>query len=188
MAVVWMLSLGAALAGCRASSSESETAALGRAENAARRLPVTLRTKLVAAVASSGHAKAIDVCAVEAPALAAQIHTDTGATVGRASLRLRAPADAPPPWVAEWLAKHGERSSAGVEGMRGITSVGGGRVARVLLPLTVEGPCLSCHGGPADLAPGVRAALDARYPGDRATGYRIGDLRGASWAEVPVGR
>lgn len=43
--------------------------------------------------------------------------------------------------------------------------------------------CLTCHG--ADLAPDVQAAIAERYPDDRATGYRTGELRGVIWAELP---
>jgi hypothetical protein len=39
--------------------------------------------------------------------------------------------------------------------------------------------CLACHGQVSSLDPAVRAVLAERYPADRATGYRAGDLRGA---------
>ena len=57
-------------------------------------------------------------------------------------------------------------------------------VARVLRPLAIEAPCLLCHGRREALAPGVEALLAERYPGDAATGYSLGDLRGALHAEV----
>ena len=34
----------------------------------------------------------------------------------------------------------------------------------------------------------LRDALSKHYPQDQATGYRNGDLRGALWAEAPLGR
>jgi hypothetical protein len=37
--------------------------------------------------------------------------------------------------------------------------------------------CTTCHG--ATVAPDVAAAIAARYPEDRATGFSPGDLRGA---------
>ena len=45
--------------------------------------------------------------------------------------------------------------------------------------------CLACHG--SEVSPEVREAIAARYPGDRATGFAVGDLRGALWVEVPAG-
>jgi hypothetical protein len=47
--------------------------------------------------------------------------------------------------------------------------------------------CLQCHG--EALAPEVTQALAARYPDDRATGFREGQLRGAlsiRWAGATV--
>ena len=44
----------------------------------------------------------------------------------------------------------------------------------------IERPvCLSCHGPPGSLDPEVTTALKNLYPQDEATGYRMGDLRGA---------
>jgi hypothetical protein len=48
---------------------------------------------------------------------------------------------------------------------------------RYMQAQAVEGVCLLCHG--TDIAPDVRAALRARYPNDSATGYAMGELRGA---------
>ncbi|MFN7177274.1 MAG: DUF3365 domain-containing protein, partial [Thermaurantiacus sp.] len=39
--------------------------------------------------------------------------------------------------------------------------------------------CLACHGPEEAIAPAVRAAIAERYPDDRATGFRAGELRGA---------
>ena len=41
----------------------------------------------------------------------------------------------------------------------------------------VEPVCLVCHG--QDLAPEVRATLEQYYPDDWATGYSLGQVRGA---------
>lgn len=140
----------------------------------------TLRGKLGAAMKAGGPASAIEVCAKEAPALYAKVRADTGITIGRSSLRLRNPADAPPPWVSDWLKQQGERKAEGVQGIRTVS----GSVARVLRPIAIEAPCLACHG--KDVAPEVKAALAAKYPSDTATGYELGDLRGALWGELPV--
>jgi hypothetical protein len=54
-----------------------------------------------------------------------------------------------------------------------------GLALRYLRPVMVGTPCLTCHGRPAEIDPGVRAVLAEKYPDDRAVGYRPGDLRGA---------
>jgi hypothetical protein len=161
-------------------SREADDALLTRTESAATRLATTLRGRLVATLQAQGPVAAVEVCAREAPELIATVRRETGVTVGRSSLRLRSPADTPPPWVEEWLRAQGERRAEGVTGVREVR----GERARVLRPIAVEGPCVLCHGAPETIPEGVRAALAARYPGDRATGYQVGDLRGALWAEA----
>lgn len=156
--------------------------ALAAANAAADRLGSTLRARLLGAMAEGGPARAAVVCADEAQALTRAAATESGARVGRSSLRLRNAADAAPDWVAAWLSEAGERPAAGVVGLAQATETH----ARVLRPIALEAPCLSCHGDPASLAPEVAAVLHERYPDDRATGYALGDLRGALWAEVDV--
>lgn len=159
---------------------ESDEALLARADSAAVRLSTTLKERLVAAIRSEGPAAAAEVCSRQAPEIVATLRRDTGVTVGRSSLRLRSPADAAPSWVDGWLRAQGERPAAGVTGLRVVE----GDRARVLRPIAIEGPCVLCHGAPEAIPAEVRAVLAARYPDDRATGYRVGDLRGALWAEA----
>ena len=116
--------------------------------------------------------------------MAAQVQSETGVRVGRASLRLRNPANAPPTWVSAWLTAQGQRRAEGVTGVRAAE----GGVARVLRPIAVEPVCVACHGDPSAMSPALRDALRAAYPEDRATGYQPGDLRGALWAEVAFAR
>ena len=49
--------------------------------------------------------------------------------------------------------------------------------ARFMAPIMTGPLCLTCHG--AQLSPAVKAALAKDYPGDQATGFKAGDLRGA---------
>jgi hypothetical protein len=195
--IVLAVVFGSLAFGCRreqpapaAGASPSASAAvdpLPAVEAAATRLKTELRAKLQTAMKDGGPAKAIDVCATEAPLLYSKIAKETGVKVGRASLRLRNPADAPPAWVAEWLKAQGERKAEGVEGVRAVVDAGGGKKsARVLQPIAIEAPCLACHGGATKIAADVKDALSARYPQDLATDYALGDLRGAVWAERAV--
>ncbi|MBX7192084.1 MAG: DUF3365 domain-containing protein [Sandaracinaceae bacterium] len=159
------------------SAAPVEAESLARAEAAATQLGTTLRGRLLAAMGEGGPAHAAEVCAGEAAALTERVHTETGVSVGRASLRRRG-ASSSPAWVDAWLAAQGERAAEGVEGFARLED----GHARVLRPIVIEAPCLACHG--ETIAPEVAAILDARYPSDPARGYRVGDLRGALWAEV----
>lgn len=160
----------------------AEREALRRAREAVGKLKATLKGRLQAAMKEGGPAAAVQVCASEAQKLTDQVAREAGVKVGRASLRLRNPANAGPPWVRKWLQAQGERPA---EGVRGFERIEWGE-ARVLQPLAVGPLCLSCHGAPEQIDPKVREVLATRYPEDRATGYRPGDLRGAVWAAAPV--
>jgi hypothetical protein len=164
--------------------STAESAAITRAEGAAMRLAGTLKARVVEEMGKGGPVAAVSVCNAEAPAVAATIESETGVKLGRSSLRLRNPANAAPPWVQEWLVAQGERPAAGASPA---VSVAEGN-ARVIKPIPVEAACLVCHGAPTTIAPEVKAELTRRYPLDLATGYAVGDLRGALWAEVPIER
>lgn len=170
----------------RSPSGAAEESALARATAGAGRLGSTLRARIVEAMGRGGPSGAVTVCGTEAQALTAKVREESGAAVGRSSLRLRNPANAAPPWVGAWLATQGERPAEGVSGLAGIAETPSGPVARVLRPIAVEAPCLVCHGPAESTPPEVRALLGEKYPTDRATGYRLGDLRGALWAEVPI--
>jgi hypothetical protein len=165
-----------------------EAAARQRAETAAKQLGSTLLRELMSALAKSDPAAALEVCSSRAQAITADVAETSGVSVGRSSLRLRNPANAPPAWVRAWLDEQGERPAAGVTGFTRIDDAPGGKVARFLAPIVVDGPCLQCHGARDTLAPQVVALLEERYPEDAATGYSLGDLRGALWAEVDVAR
>ena len=55
----------------------------------------------------------------------------------------------------------------------------------LLRPIGVQAPCLACHGAAEGLAPEIRDRIGSAYPGDRATGFQLGELRGFFWAEAP---
>jgi hypothetical protein len=149
-------------------------------------LQTQLRARLTAVMSTEGPQAAVRVCADEAQALTQAVAKAHGASGGRASLRQRNATSPPPDWVASWLQTQGERKGEGVQGMAETVDTPAGRVARVLQPIVIAEPCLACHGAAETIAPAVKEVLAARYPNDRATGYALGDLRGAAWAEVAV--
>jgi len=155
--------------------------AAAKADEAIRALRDRLQARVKAELAEGGPVKAVEVCRVEAPAIAAELASAHGVEVGRTSTRLRNPGNAARPWVKPVLA-----STAGAKvGQAGPLVFDLGDRVGVLRPIGVAGACLHCHGAADRLAPGVAAALAAGYPADQATGYAEGDLRGYFWAEAP---
>lgn len=139
---------------------------------AAKLLGKTLKTRLIEAM-GEGLEPAVRVCADEAQSIHRRVAEQTGVRVGRASTKLRNPANTPPAWVATYLSEH---SSVGAPLKTRV-----GNEAHVAIPLEAAGMCLSCHG--ESVSDEVRAVLEDRYPDDEATGYHEGDLRGVIWAE-----
>jgi hypothetical protein len=161
--------------------------ALQRAESTVATLGASLKKSMTEAMQADGPVGAAAFCSTEAQPLTAGT-LPAGVQAGRASLKTRNPDNTGPDWVQAWLATQGERKAEGVTGVSRVDTLPDGRVvARVLKPIPVEPPCLVCHGPAESLPPEVSTLLASRYPEDKATGYAVGDLRGAIWAEVPVG-
>lgn len=171
-----------------AADGAADALALARANEAATTLAQNLRTRLQAELAKGDLAAAARACAEEAQAITAQVRGEQQVRVGRASLRLRNASNGGPTWVRDWLTTTGERPAEGVPPVSEVRDTEDGRVARVIRPIAVEAPCLACHGPSGGIDPGIQSLLAERYPNDQATGYALGDLRGALWAEAVVAK
>jgi hypothetical protein len=152
-----------------------------RAEEAGRAFQKALQARLGEAMAQGGPPAAIEACSRDASRIAAETGAATGVRLGRASERLRNPANATPAWARAALEAASGRKGADVKPL--VADLGAS--IGVLLPITVGPACVGCHGPAASLKPAVREALAARYPADRATGYAEGDFRGFLWVEAP---
>jgi hypothetical protein len=141
-----------------------------------------LRRELTHALAQGGPAFAIQACHIDVAGLTGRMSGPGRISAGRTSDRLRNPANAPPAWAAPVVATSGVRRLARAhDGF--VTDLG--RSLGILRPILHQRMCDSCHG-PADrVDPAVQAMLAVRYPGDRATGFVEGQLRGWFWVEVP---
>jgi hypothetical protein len=62
--------------------------------------------------------------------------------------------------------------------------VDAGNHYRVYKPLPVKQSCLLCHGARNDISPELVKMIDRTYPKDMATGFQLGEFRGAVVAEV----
>lgn len=124
-----------------------------------------------------GPAQAIDVCRLEAPAIAAAASVN-GVAIGRTSFRLRNPANAPTVWQQTGLRHY--QQSEDREPM--LINLEDGRVG-YMEPIVTAPMCLACHG--SELSAEVKDALSAHYPADQATGFAAGDLRGIFWVSLP---
>jgi uncharacterized protein DUF3365 len=137
--------------------------------------------ELARTLSSGGPGEAIRVCHLSATSLVHRLSRDEGIAAGRTAARLRIPTNAPKPWAAPIVKQYADAKAAGVDGF----AVDLGDKVGVMRPVLHRATCSPCHGLDEQLDPQVREELKDRYVADRATGFRVGDLRGWIWVEVP---
>jgi hypothetical protein len=140
--------------------------------------------ELTRALSSGGPGDAIRVCHLSATSLVERLGREEGIAAGRTAARLRTPTNAPKPWAAPLVQQYANAKAADVDGF----AVDLGDKVGVMRPVLHRATCSPCHGLDEQLDPQVRKELKDRYVVDRATGFKVGDLRGWIWVEVPKQR
>ncbi len=143
----------------------------------------TLKPILVSHFKNDGPVAAIDVCSKSAPEIAQNLSKKSGWDIKRVSQKPRnlktGTADA---WELKVLQSFIAAQQAGadvdtLEHYEVLTLEDGSRVFRYMKPQKTLKLCTACHGTSID--PAISTKLDALYPGDRARGFSVGDVRGA---------
>jgi len=162
---------------------------VARSRVLADRLTTELKTELTAALQQGGPEQAIDVCRQRAPEIAARLSRESGAEVGRTALRVRNQANRPDELEQAMLHKLAEKlrpdtTGAPPEALLEVRTAQG--VERIYLrAIPMQPPCFVCHG--KALSPALADAIRADYPDDQATGFDVGELRGAVTVRWPSG-
>jgi hypothetical protein len=144
-----------------------------------------LKPQLKQALEKGGPAHAIAVCADIAPGIADSLSAQSGWTVRRVSLKSRNASRAVPDnWERQVLVEFDRRQVAGeqAEDLHFGEAVGG--QYRYMQAQAVEPVCLVCHG--KGLSDDVQTTLREYYPDDWATGYSLGEVRGAISLSAPL--
>lgn len=168
---------------------EPSFADIDAANAAAGELGSRLKGELMAALQEGGPTGAIEVCAERAPAIALTISEQTGYDISRTSAQTRNPANTADAWEQGVLKMFEEALQSGVnpkfmEHSEVVLNADGSTDFRWMKPIFIEEPCTVCHGG--NVSTDVKAQLAEWYPDDLATGYAVGDLRGAFTVRKPV--
>ena len=165
---------------CTASFAEDagDSTLQEQAEALTQRFISELKPQLKKAMNDGGPAMAIEVCASAAPRIADMLSAESGWQVKRVSLKSRNASRAQPDsWERAALLDFNLAQSAG-EGAATLTHSGmDGNRYRYMQAQGVEPICLICHG--KGLSEPVRSVLGEYYPDDWATGYSLGQVRGA---------
>lgn len=143
-----------------------------------------LKPALLEAMSAGGPVQAVEVCAEKAPAISQALSKESGWEITRVSLKARNPNAVPDPFERQVLKDFKTRREAGekAQQLRYSTVVDG--QFRYMQAQLTEGLCLNCHG--TQIEPDVTDMIAAKYPDDQATGFRLGDVRGAISLTLPL--
>lgn len=164
--------------GAQEAAAEQRAALEQEARQLVQAFAGELKPRLLAAMKEGGPTHAIEICASAAPSIAEELSEKSGWNVSRVSLKQRNQDRAQPDqWERSQLQDFEGRQRAGESPAQINTSeVVEGRF-RYMQAQGVEGVCLACHG--EAIAPAVQDTLNRFYPHDQATGYELGEIRGA---------
>lgn len=150
-----------------------------------------LKGELTQAIAAGGPVAAINVCYLRAPEIAAGLSQSSGARVGRTALRVRNPSNAPDPLERTVLEQFAADLGSGPidRPLEAVFEIRRGDAVerRYMRAIPTDALCLTCHG--KALAPELASAIARDYPADQATGFELGQLRGAFsvvWPAAPL--
>lgn len=137
-----------------------------------------LSSRVAGALAEGGVAHAVQYCNLAALPLTDSLSAVYQATIRRTSLNVRNTANAPSAWEREVLEAYAAKDAAG-EPLEPVVQRISGRMVAYAAPIRTLPLCLKCHGVEGTtLSTEDAAMIRGLYPGDQATGYAEGDLRG----------
>jgi len=165
-----------------ATAQEDERLALSR--DASAQLGQQLSAALLTALGTDGPVEAIGVCSVEASPIAARLSEQAGARVGRTALRIRNPENAPDDAAREVMEAFARDLATDAAAPPEHFETRPDGSARYMSAIVAQPLCVTCHG--TEIAPEVSAATAEHYPADQATGFAVGELRGAFIVEWPA--
>ena len=134
---------------------------------------------LAEAIGKGGPAKALSVCNEQAPEITREVAAVHEVILRRATSQPRNPKNAADDVEKAVLATFAAAlAKTEVPKPQTITNDDGS--VSFFAPIVLANPlCLQCHGTPEkDVAPDTLAAIQKLYPDDKATGFKLGDLRG----------
>ncbi len=148
----------------------------------------TLKGELQQAIKKGGPDYAIAVCQDKAPEIADDFSEQKDWQVGRTSLRTRNPDNAPDDWERDVLKTFEKQLAEGQDPKKmehyEVVQRDDTQVFRYMKAIPTGEVCLACHG--EQVGGAVAARLEELYPEDEATGYEVGDIRGAFTITQPM--
>jgi len=188
---IFLIALGLAVsAGCPFANAQTneqaesdEHAKVKQARVHAKALGGALKSRLKQAIQSGGLEAGVEECQLAAEPIAESL-SQNGWEVGRTALKVRNPNNAPDEWEREQLALfasllektelEGKQPPMPMDTYKYDSDSG---EFRYMMAIQQGQVCMACHG--AQVAPSVKETILKHYPKDEATGFKLGELRGA---------
>lgn len=136
----------------------------------------TLRTVLLKTIGEKGYAGAVKFCNVQALPITS-VYASEGIAVSRVSDKNRNTGNGLQSMDKEQWQRYMEAAAKG-DSLRANIITAENKV-HYYKPILIQPMCLGCHGTAGkEIAGDLLPVLDSLYPGDKARGYKTGDLRG----------
>lgn len=130
--------------------------------------------KLKKAMKEGGVPNALKYCNLEAMPITDSLSKAHNVTIKRTALKLRNPANKPN--TEEFNLLHQFKSDIELgKKVKPIIMKTGPKSKGFFAPITIKQPCLACHG---NVSNDVKSLIAEHYPKDKATGFKLGELRG----------
>lgn len=139
----------------------------------------SLLVTLQAAIGREGVEGAVDYCNLQALPLMDSLSAAHKATIGRTSLQLRNPANAPSELEQQLLEAYQYNAEEGLP-LEDNVQRDNQQYLLYTKPIVLGSElCLNCHGEAGkDIRPETLQRIDSLYPNDQARGYKKGAVRG----------
>ncbi len=162
---------------------------LEKAREISQKFMSELKTALKKNMKEGGPSRAIKVCSELAPEISSRFSRKTGWRIGRTSLKVRNPKNMPDKWELEKLYKleklNGKSSEKPPE-VYDIVKKKDRKYFRYMKAIPTKEICLNCHGSKKSMSKEIKNILAEKYPSDKATGYKTGEIRGAFTFKKPL--
>ncbi len=137
-----------------------------------------LGSKLMEKMKAGGPQQAIPFCNVKAMSLTEEMANKYHVSIKRTSHKIRNEKNKPTE-VEKVIIEHYLTTISKGEKLKPIVKKDVAGKVHFYAPIKLEGKCLACHGVVGEqVTSKTDSILKALYPNDKATGFKIGDLRG----------
>ena len=151
-----------------------------------KKLVKNFQTNFKQAIKTEGPAGAVNFCSSKADEITASVNKKlkNGVSIKRITLNPRNEKNLAQNEEAKILSSLKTLKENGVVLPKLLVQKIDKKHTKVIKPIMIKPKCLICHGEKDKLNPKAYETIKAKYPNDKATGYKLGELRGAFVVDI----